>query len=170
MEMAVRNVGNLFNSLDPAPFREKDLDEGAVEFIVSWALEHPIDKPLSLRILVKEWPAQDPGPMVREAVRNYFAYREKLVRLEFAQLMKRARTSLFIGLFCLGFCTAMVNYVLAGKEGTWMKVLSESLVIAGWVVMWRPLELYLYDWWPLRDKRRLYDKLSNMPVEVVPQG
>jgi hypothetical protein len=63
-----------------------------------------------------------------------------------------------------------VNYFLAYKEGTWVKILSESLVIAGWVVMWRPLELYLYDWWPLRSKRKLYEKLSTIPIEVVRQA
>jgi hypothetical protein len=29
------------------------------------------------------------------------------------------------------------------------RVLQESLVIGGWVAMWRPLEILLYDWWPI---------------------
>jgi len=45
--------------------------------------------------------------------------------------------------------------------------LRESLLIGGWVAMWRPLEVFLYDWWPIRLEARLYDRLSAMPVRIV---
>jgi hypothetical protein len=32
--------------------------------------------------------------------------------------------------------------------------------------MWRPLEIFLYDWWPIATERKLYDRLSVMPVSV----
>jgi len=44
---------------------------------------------------------------------------------------------------------------------------AESLTIAGWVAMWRSMEICLYDWWPIRRRRRLYGRLSRMPVDVV---
>ena len=42
----------------------------------------------------------------------------------------------------------------------------ESLLIGGWVAMWRPLEVFLYDWWPIRAEARLFDRLSAMPVRI----
>jgi hypothetical protein len=33
--------------------------------------------------------------------------------------------------------------------------------------MWRPMQIFLYDWWPLLNMGRLYEKLSRAPVEVV---
>ena len=33
--------------------------------------------------------------------------------------------------------------------------------------MWRPMELFLYDWWPIRAEARLADRLAAMPVRVV---
>ena len=57
-----------------------------------------------------------------------------------------------------------------GEADTWTGILRESLTIAGWVAMWRPMQIYLYDWWPLRRRGRLYTKLSGMPVEVVHKG
>jgi len=33
--------------------------------------------------------------------------------------------------------------------------------------MWRPMELFLYDWWPIRAEARLADRLTAMPVRVV---
>ena len=46
-------------------------------------------------------------------------------------------------------------------------VVSESLLIGGWVAMWKPLEVFLYEWWPIRAEARLYTRLSEMPVRVV---
>jgi hypothetical protein len=43
----------------------------------------------------------------------------------------------------------------------------ESLLIGGWVAMWRPLEIFLYDWWPIRPERRLYERLSAMPIRIT---
>jgi hypothetical protein len=32
--------------------------------------------------------------------------------------------------------------------------------------MWRPLEIFLYEWWPIRDEARLSDRLAAMPVRI----
>jgi hypothetical protein len=36
--------------------------------------------------------------------------------------------------------------------------------------MWRPLEIFLYDWWPIRAEARLCNRLSAMPVRIVYAG
>lgn len=46
------------------------------------------------------------------------------------------------------------------------ELLRESLLIGGCVAMWRPLEVFLYDWWPIRAEARLYDRLGAMPVRI----
>ena len=33
--------------------------------------------------------------------------------------------------------------------------------------MWRPMEIFLYDWWPIRAEARLFDRLSAMPVRIA---
>jgi hypothetical protein len=43
-------------------------------------------------------------------------------------------------------------------------------LIVGWVAMWRPLEIYLYDWWPVRDRIQLYRRMARMPVELRTSG
>jgi hypothetical protein len=46
-------------------------------------------------------------------------------------------------------------------------LIRESIVIGGWVAMWRPLEIFLYDWWPIVAERKLFDRLSTMPVRIT---
>ena len=152
--------------MDPSPFHERDLDEDAEEFIVSWAQEFPRNDPVSLVIQVNQSPAQpDAQRLVEAAVHHYFAYRTNLKRLELRHLLKEGRTSLLIGLTFLAACM-ITSQLLRRQEGTLPIVLREGLTIAGWVAMWRPMEIFLYAWWPLLRKAHLYQKLSRLDVEV----
>jgi hypothetical protein len=169
IELEVRDTKQLFNSMDPSPFREKDLDSDAEEFIESWAQEFPRDAALTLRVYLSEWPAEDPTALIREAVHNYFAYRARQDALEFRRLMQQGRTSLLIGLVFLAACLLVIKTLAGSSTDTWAGVLRESLTIAGWVAMWRPMQIYLYDWWPVRRRSRIHRKLSLMPVEVIPK-
>jgi len=170
IKLRLRDINQLFNSMDPSPFLEKDLDDEAEEFIVGWAREFPPKAQVRLHVQLEQWPAEDPKELIREAVHNHFAHRAELTDLEFRALMKQGWTSLAIGLSCLATCLVISKTLPNGEAGTWASVLRESLTIAGWVAMWRPMQIYLYDWWPLRRRGRIYAKLSRMPVEVVPKG
>jgi hypothetical protein len=167
IELNLRDMAQLFNSMDPSPFHERDLDHDAEEFIESWAREYPIDEPVALRVHLADWPADDPRDVIRDAVHNYFAYRAKLTDLEFHQLMKQGRTTLVIGTLFLAGCLGLGRVLGGVGDGTGFVLVRESLTIAGWVAMWRPMQLYLYDWWPVRRRGRVYRKLSRMTVEVV---
>ncbi len=46
------------------------------------------------------------------------------------------------------------------------RMLEESLIIVGWVANWRPLEIYLYDWVPIRRRINLYRRITAAPVTV----
>jgi len=64
ISLKLRDTNQLFNSMDPSPFIEKDLDDDAEEFIVSWAQEFPPNAAIKLRIHLDQWPAEDPQEMV----------------------------------------------------------------------------------------------------------
>ena len=167
IELNLREIGQLFNTMDPAPFPEKDLDGDAEEFIVSWAQEFPVSEPVTLVIHLHEFPAdQNPRPVIERGVRHYFAYRARLNRMEFRRLLRDGQHSLLIGIIFLAACLTAGHAIGGENAGTFRSIASESLTIAGWVAMWRPMEIYLYDWWPLRRRGKIYVKLSRMKVEV----
>ncbi len=169
IRLHLREISQLFNSMDPSPFQEKDLDQDAEEFIVSWAQEYPRKEPIELVIQLEQLPEMpDALKTTTEAIHHYFAYRAKLNWMEFKRLMKTGRTSLIIGLLFLGACLFSVELLaLRENPGTFLTFIRESLMIAGWVAMWRPMEIYLYEWWPLRRKGQIFEKMARMPVHIV---
>jgi hypothetical protein len=169
-EVSVRLDGlkQLFNSMDPSPFYEKDLDPDAERYIVSWAEEFPLDEPVSL---VLHLDGVDPkqAPDVERAVHNHFQNQARLARLEFRHVMRVGSRSLAIGLGVLGLCLAL-SEEMRRYSGPLADLLRQSLIIGGWVAMWQPMQTYLYGWWPLRRRRRIYEKLGRMPVHLRPSS
>jgi len=167
IEIRIRELTQLFNSMDPTPFHHKDLDPDAEEFIVSWALEHPRQGEFEILIHLQAPPATGNEPEIaREAIHNYFAYRAEHARRELRQMLQRGRVSLAIGLTFLAACLLIADLIAQHGRDTFHTIVRESFTIGGWVAMWRPLEIFLYDWWPLRQHRRIYDKLARAEIRV----
>ena len=165
VEVRLENLRQFFNSMDPSPFYERDLDPDAERYIVSWAEEFPHDEPVRLVLHVETADAEHQQAMVEEAVHNHFANQARLAGLELRHLLRLGSRSLVIGLGVLAICLVLSG-TLAQDGGTVGGILRESLLIGGWVAMWHPMQIYLYGWWPLLRRRRTYEKLAAMPVEV----
>ena len=167
IELNLRDVNQLFNTIDPSPFPDKDLDRGAEDFIVSWAQEFPINEPVGLIVHLKKVPeGHRTTDLLEKTIHNYFTYRARLNQLEFKRLMRQGRTSLMVGFSFLGLCLFITEILLPKATGILPDFIQQGLTIAGWVAMWRPMEIYLYDWWPIRLRGKIFAKLSKMPIEV----
>jgi hypothetical protein len=81
--------------------------------------------------------------------------------------MPRADRTEYAPLFLFG-CIALRQLAFALGPGTASEIAAEGLLIIGWVAMWRPLEIFLYDWRPLHRRYRLLAKLCEIPVVVSP--
>ena len=167
IQIRLVELKQLFNAIDPAPFREKDLDPKAEEFIVGWARELPADVPLTLVVRLDRASVPDEAGMLHDAVSQYFDMRSQVTGRRLRQLFRVGRTSLLIGLLFLALSFALGEVIESTLEGRFGALLREGLLIGGWVAMWRPLEIFLYDWWPIRSERKLYDRLSAMPVRIT---
>ncbi len=168
LRLYLRETAQLFNSMDPAPFRERDLDPSAEAYIVDWAREAPRRGPLGLAIVFDGRAATtEDRATIQEAVHEYFRQRALATRQRLRWLFRTGRISLLVGLAFVAF-TVFAGELLASLSGAerYMQMIVDSLVIGAWVALWRPLEIFLYDWWPIRDEARLYERLSHLDVRL----
>ncbi len=169
IDLHVSELTQIYNSLDPSPFHEKDLDDDADEFIVGWAKELPSQNPLALRVHLDK-PSVTPqmANALREAVHAFYARRSKLASQRLCGLFRVGRTALVTGLAFLAACLFAGDRITKAWPASGpAEIIRESLLIGGWVAMWRPLEIFLYDWVPIRRDRRLFDRLAAMAVRIV---
>jgi hypothetical protein len=169
IEIRVPAMGQLFDALDPATHQEKDLSPKIDEYIVESAEDLPGRGPFALTIHLDQPGGGDEERLVGEAVRAHFSRRARSLGRKLRRLLRRGLASLAIGLAFLVavFLAGQLAARAMGPGGLGI-LFRESLLIVGWVAMWRPLEIFLYDWWPIAGERRLHDRLSRITVRVVP--
>lgn len=166
IEITLREPRQLFNNLDPAPFHEKDLDAAAEDYIVAAVREIGLTHPTKLAIyLPPQALSSADAQNVPAAIHNYFAYRDQHARRELRDLLRTGLIILIIGLAFLFACLSARGAARA-LVAPWAAILNEGLLIMGWVAMWRPINVFLYDWWPVRQRQRVFARLTKMPVEL----
>jgi hypothetical protein len=169
LELHVVELRQLFNAMDPAPFRERDLDPNAEKYIVEWARDTRAVPPLSLVVhLGGDAATPDNTRLLGDAVHEHFRQRAYGTRQKLRQLFRVGRISLVIGLAFVGLASlAAENIGALLARGSTSSFIADSLAIGAWVALWRPLEIFLYDWWPIRAEARLLDSLSEMDVRLL---
>ncbi|MDH4041085.1 MAG: hypothetical protein OEV88_10565 [Gammaproteobacteria bacterium] len=167
VELKLNNPAQLFNSLDPSPFRERDLDAEAAAYLVDAMRELHGHRHVKVVIYLPQ-PDDPAGGTIADAVHNFFRYREQAARLALRRVLRLGRASLLVGLLFLVACTLAWRFVFTGEDVV-DHIFSEGFLIIGWVAMWRPLEILLYEWWPVLSDARLYARLAALPVEVRPR-
>src|SRR5262245_53278769 len=171
IEVHVAELKQLFNAIDPSPFREKALDPKAEEFIVSWAQDLHHDSSLALVVYLDRGAGRpEEAAILRDAVHQYFGQRATSSRQRLRQLFRVGRTSLAIGITALALSLVAGDFAARLLRNALGELLRESFLIGGWVAMWRPMEMFLYDWWPIRAEAALFDRLSVMPVRIAYTG
>ncbi len=168
IEIRVNSVEQLFNSLDPAPFRERELDREAERHIVSYAREAAADQPLKLVVYL---PPATPEPALEKeleaAIGHHFALQAREREAELGELRRLGRKGLAVGMLVMLFATlAGVALTNAFPDSRFVETIEHSLIIFGWVALWRPIEILLYDRWPLIRARELFQRLAAAPVVV----
>lgn len=170
IELRVDDIAQLFHTLDPFPFRERDLDKEAEEFIVGWARELPRTQPLRLTVHFPDTRAQTEAARdLAQAFRRYFSERAIVMDGDLKELFRIGRRSLAIGASILAACLLSAHFAGAYLvETPFKRLVEESFLIMGWVANWRPLEIFLYDWWPIGRRRQLYRRLEDATIELKP--
>ncbi|MGX5734606.1 hypothetical protein [Bosea thiooxidans] len=167
IEINLRESAQLFNTLDPFPFRERDLSAEAERHIVEWARELPENRPLEILIhLPPEQAASESAPELAAAVNGWFDSRAREERQAMRALFRDGRIGLLFGFAALAFCLFLSWSIGQRYEGPFPRTLQESLIILGWVVIWRPAEIFLYDWLPIARRKRLYLRLAKAQVAI----
>jgi hypothetical protein len=67
----------------------------------------------------------------------------------------------------LGLSILLVQLLELSMKGSALaKMIEQGLFILGWVAIWRPLEIFLYDWLPLSKRISILDRLAEAIIEV----
>lgn len=171
IEIDLSSVQQLFNSFDPAPFHEKELDINAETYIVDMVDDFPLKTPFRLVIYLHGASAtgEDARTIVK-AVRSHFRYRMLEQDLKFRTRFRHGRWALLVGLIFVAIAMFARQLVFShfGSSDLAAQIIADSLLIIGWAAMWEPVTVLLYELWPILQMKKIYEKITTMEIEVLP--
>jgi hypothetical protein len=165
IDLSFQDYGQLYDNRDPAPFKERDLDQEFVRYLMMCMAELPEKEP---KKIVLKGPTLSPGSKAQEefieALHRYFEHEVRALDNEIKELLRLGRTSFFFGISFLIICLVLATKLI-GEGSLIQKIFREGLVIMGWVALWKPINIILYEWWPHLIKRKTLKYLSKIKVE-----
>lgn len=167
IELKLTNIMQIFNSFDPAPFHEKGLDTDAEEYIVSTLKDYPSRKNFRLLIYLSRTVAETEAAKTLDlSIRNHFRYRAESAERQFRYKLRMGRLSLLIGIAFLVTCLLIRMVIVNSGDPLLNPLVSEGLLIIGWVAMWEPVTTFLYGLYPILKERDMYRKISEMDIQI----
>lgn len=165
IDVSFHEFKQLYDGRDPSPFYDRDLDEDLARYLVISCEELSQDQPIKI-VMTESQPTnkQKHKDDFILALHRYFEHEVRATDNELKYLFKQGRTSLIFGLTFLIICVFLaVRFI--GDMTILSRVIYEGLIIMGWVALWKPINIFLYEWWPFQRKKRVYKLLSSINVE-----
>ncbi|MEQ1574929.1 MAG: hypothetical protein ABL993_11860, partial [Vicinamibacterales bacterium] len=119
IDIKVRHSGQLFDGRDPAPFRERDLDEDAVDYIMAAAKEIPRKQALTVVLTITEEPEPRlAADVIVEALRAHFSHARTQMERQLREHARRGQLFLGVGLVVLVVFLTLAGLTASLPSGT----------------------------------------------------
>jgi hypothetical protein len=170
IEIKLSSVAQLFNSFDPAPFHEKELDNNAEAYIVDVVNDFPTKTGFKIVIYLPDEIMGTKGVQdFPAAIRSHFEYKSLMQQRKLRQRFVYGEFTLVVGLAFLAIAT-IASLAVDSYSSSYpvAHFIATALVITGWVAMWEPVTTFLFHLWPIVRQRKVYETISRMDVDIRP--
>jgi hypothetical protein len=168
IEIKLSSVAQLFNSFDPAPFHEKELDSAAEHYIVDMVKDFPQKTPFKMNIyLPPDIASTERAMKIPAAIHNHFQYKMLVAERKFRSHFRYGRSTFLIGMAILTVALVVRQLVLSFHDHLPAQIFADALLIIGWVAMWEPITVLFYELWPIIQLKKTYEKISTMEIDVL---
>jgi hypothetical protein len=169
IEIKLSSIKQLFNSFDPAPFHEKELDTAAEHYIVDTVNDFSAKTPFKILIhLPPELVGTEEAKHLVPAIHNHFQYKALVTDRKFRARFRHGRGTMLIGLSFLTIALVARQLVSTYPNHLVATIFADALLIIGWAAMWEPVTVMLYELWPIIQLRKTYERISTMEIEILP--
>ena len=165
IEINISMFEQLYDKRDPNPYRRKDLDDDIVEYLTSSYFEIGGKNLSKIKIYHQDDLNKEDEHDIINAIHEYFKYRTNLTQFKIDEILKTGMISLGIGLIFLSI-TIISSKHLKLSDQIINSFLKELLLLIGWVSMWKPINIFLYEWWPFLRNKKMFLDLSYIPISV----
>jgi hypothetical protein len=168
IEIKLSSIKQLFNSFDPAPFHEKELDLAAEHYIVDTVNDFSTKTKFKILIhLPPDLVGTEEAKHLVPAIHNHFQYKALVSDRKFRARFRHGRGTMLIGLSFLTIALFARQLVSGLSNHLAAAIFADALLIIGWAAMWEPITVMLYELWPIIQQKKTYERISTMDIEIL---
>ena len=148
-------------------YGKRMLRPDAEEFLIEEAEKHPRRTAIYLKVYLPP-DTLNRSQEIETAVHQHFTYRKNKSLKQLRRTLQLGWRSLLIAILFLSVLVSFTLIVIRQlPEGGLSTIVREILIILGWVALWRPADLLLYEWRQLNRDANLFERLERSNVEVI---
>lgn len=166
IKLQLLNINELLRS-PISLYRKRTLKTDAEEFIVEEAEALPRKGEINMKVhlALSEVKYKDD---LAPAIHRHFGYRREQSQKKYKRIFQYGWRILFIALGLLAFVFSLTEITLHYiPDNRLILFIRESFIIFGWVALWHPMEVLLYDWYPVKTDINLYSRLEHSNVQII---
>lgn len=173
----LNSIKHLFNAPEMNPFSNNELEvmgESVLTRLLRQLESQPLNRKMRLTLLL---PAEQIKPDLEQeilkAINQYCYLTIKNNKGKLQLLRQFCWRSLLNGLTFLAVCLLLPN-LFNGQSLSFVpefirSVFREGFTIIGWVGLWHPVEMVLYDWIPIVRTNSIHRFITTIPIYVSPK-
>ena len=166
------NIHDLFTHPAEDPFSNKASFVSGVELMkdeLSSAPRRQAGRLWTTIFLPKESIEPDLVDKITEALQRYCQFKIRQNEVAMAVFRRGALTALLIGIL---FLVSGLSLSQLLEKGTFLPpflstFLSDGFNIAFWVILWRPIDFFLFELWPFWREKRIYKNIMQMEIRIA---
>ena len=166
------DITHLFVAPDFDPFAAQAIYVSGIDLLITALRSKTLRK--KTRVILLLPPDQISAglePKLQQAMNRYCAFKIQGDKSELASTLWQGTKALQSGVVFLAVCLTLAALIdQPSVLPTYLTtILSEGLTIVGWVSLWRPVELLLYEWWPTWRDRQIYQHITRADLVIRSQ-
>ena len=166
IEIMVTDLDEFYNPFDPSPIKIKDLRQETVEYILESLTGKEKDVRFRLFLADELYADETIRIGIEQAIPAYFKSRHHAAVHTHKIENQKGRRNLVRGLLFLILCVVISTLITSFSGNSILYAVGQSLVVIGWVALWKPAEFYLYENRDLKNIINQMKMLSDACIET----
>ena len=162
INVVVKKYEDIFNNLDPSPYKRRDLNSNLISFLEDCSLDIPLQFKTLLQFQVpKAIRNEDLEYRITLGLGNYFSY----IMNSFSRRLKMIddRSMAFVG---ISFALLLIATFMTRLDidNLFSQTINEGIFIGGWVFLWEAISSYSIKKKEVKNEYRHYKRFCRSPI------
>jgi hypothetical protein len=162
ISVAIEDYVDIFNQLDFAPFKIRDLNHELRRFLEECSSEIPLKYGLILNFTVsREKQDSEKEEKIKTGLKTYFANVRNTMRREIQNSYQKSAFYVVAAFLLLLASYSLRPLIL---DSIVFSTLVEGVSIGGWVFLWEAISTFAFTNREIREKFKYYRRFSSAPI------